>query len=179
VGGGGRGTRLVHQVGLGPRQIQEVQKKLSQEGASLLAFLPTFKSPFGMRNHAAQGSSYPPTANKGNSLLSRLLRLNERRTLPSRTHPCLFTHQEAEATSSREVLNAPRKWTGAMDQWLELRRANGGERWVDLGFENGRARIGGGTRGRDDGGAAGRKEPARWLARLPQPQRQERVLGLS
>ncbi|KAL0602105.1 Histone demethylase UTY [Plecturocebus cupreus] len=44
------------------------------------------------------------------------------------------TPNEAGASSGREVLNSPRKWTGAAGQWWELRRASGQEERVDLGL---------------------------------------------
>ena len=78
-----------------------------------------------------------------------LFSLNEEGSaLPLRNHPFLSQAPNETAASS---LNTPRKRTGSSGQWLELRWANGREKWVNLGFENERARTGrgaatGGTR---------------------------------
>ena len=88
------------------------------------------------------GFPTPSQQTKGAVSLS-LFGLNEEGSaLPLRNHPFLSQAPNETAASS---LNTPRKRTGSSDQWLELRRANGREKWVNLGFENERARTGRGT----------------------------------
>ena len=88
------------------------------------------------------GFPTPSQQTKGAVSLS-LFGLNEEGSaLPLRNHPFLSQAPNETAASS---LNTPRKRTGSSDQWLELRRANGREKWVNLGLENERARTGRGT----------------------------------